>query len=142
MSSTAIIFRTPLAQRVTAFLEQNVEVDETDDVAALGMRNAVLDCLGLLAIKATTEVKTLTEGGSWTIGIVDMLLAGILNEVNLFMLFIGQVPPRGRNWWKMQIAILSNLELRLEQVALLTKDEADKDEEVPAVVEESGEKAN
>lgn len=110
MSTNAIVYKSVLAKKLTDFMEADQEAD--DSVADVAMRNAVLDCLSLLAQKGTEHVKELIASDH-PFHVLDMLLVGLMNETNMFMLLIGQVVARGRNWWKLQIAMVSNLELRL-----------------------------
>lgn len=143
-SIIALRYNSPLAQKVQALLDSD-EKDAGEDAVALSVRNAILECLTVLASHTNRHVKAsvipaLRDGKEVPRDILERLyIMGFASEINMFMLMISQQAPRGKTWWQMQIALLSSLEMRAGwflQVEL-TKDEEANEEKKEAAAEEA-----
>lgn len=110
----SVVFQTPLALKVVDLI--NSDPDAKDDLAALGVRDAVLECL-IQLVKRAGDISQLGRDVDADVTMEMFFEAmNIMSTCNLMMLLIGQVPPKGRDWWMMEAGLLSQQELRLDHL--------------------------
>lgn len=121
---STIIFKTPFSTKVKELIES--DPDAKGDVASLGVRDAVMECLqhlGAVAVKLLEANATRAPDDPLK-GDVFFTTTNILVQVNQLMLLLGHVAPQTRHWWLVEAALLSQLELSLMTICKFAPAEA------------------